>query len=167
VPRSGLRAPACTYARARAGADTRAPIRTPAHLRRTRTFATGRGRLARLGSSTKHVNSRDACRAATRLLSRRNIYRTPLDICMQTRSRPIFPPVSSPRHPRVTVVFSSRLLLSRLLLALRGCLLGLPSLLRLYRTVSALLPVAVTLIALSPQWGTKGETKRGAVRISY
>lgn len=46
--------------------------------------------------SKKHVNSRDRCRAVTRLLSRRNIYRATLDICMQTRSRPIFPPRRPP-----------------------------------------------------------------------
>lgn len=47
------------------------------------------------GRSKKHVNSRYGCRAATRLLSRRNIYRASLGICMQTRDR-----VPSFRHPR-------------------------------------------------------------------
>ena len=41
-------------------------------------------------AAEKHVNSRYGCRAATRLLSCRNIYRVLLDICMQMRSRPIF-----------------------------------------------------------------------------
>lgn len=39
------------------------------------------------GRSKKHVNSRYGCRAATRLLSRRNIYRASLGICMQTCDR--------------------------------------------------------------------------------
>lgn len=72
---------------------------------------TPKGRLREVGRgdgrSKKHVNSRDGCRAATRLLSRRNIYRAALGICMQTRSRPIFPPPArTQRSPPPPVVLT-------------------------------------------------------------
>jgi len=159
VPRSGLRAPACTYTRADTHArsfatdtnicDRKGPTRATRKLDEARKFARCLPRRYKTFIAQKHLPH-----AARHLHA--NAIASHLPAC-------VFPATPT-GHRRLLLSCSP---LSSSPRSLRGCLLGLPSLLRLYRTVSALLPVAVTLIALSPQWGTKGETKRGAVRISY